>query len=150
MTEKLQIDLVDMEMAKKICYTKSESKLSRWCTAFLATTEEEFEKALGEDLMEEEAKELLTEEVTKYSREEEVVEMYSEYSREELERQSVFEERLEKETKKAIAKGLEQGITQGIEQNRIEIAKNMIEDHMDIEDIMRYTKLSMEEIEKLR
>ena len=150
LTEKLQIDLVDMEMAKKICYTKSESKLSRWCTAFLATTEEEFEKALGEDLMEEEAKELLTEEVTKYSREEEVVEMYSEYSREELERQSVFEERLEKETKKAIAKGLEQGITQGIEQNRIEIAKNMIEDHMDIEDIMRYTKLSMEEIEKLR
>ena len=52
LTKKLQIDLVNMEKVKEICYTKEESKLARWCTVIMATTKEEFEKALGEDLME--------------------------------------------------------------------------------------------------
>ena len=166
LTEKIEIDLVDMEIAREICYTKDETKLARWCMVFMATKEEELNQALGEDLMENQACNLLKEEIDKYSKDEEVIVMYSEYTKEELERQSVFEEELEREKKKAIEQGMQQGIEQGIEQGiqqgiqqgmeqgerkkQIEIARQMIEDAMPLEHIVKYTKLSIEEIKALK
>lgn len=141
LTKKFQIDLVNMEKAREICYTKEETKLARWCTVIMATTKEEFEKALGEDLMEKEARDLLEEKVEQYSRDEEVIEMYSEYSRAELERESVLEEAIEKATK--------QGIEKGAQKNRIEIAKRMLDEKLDENTISRITGFSLQEIEKL-
>ena len=80
----------------------------------LATTREEFEEALGEDLMEKEAKDLLEEKVEQYSQDEEVIEMYSEYSRAELETESVLEEAKEQ----AMKQGREEGREEGIQKNR--------------------------------
>ena len=137
LTEKFQIDLVNMEKAKKICYTKEETKLARWCTVIMATTKEEFDKALGEDLMEKEARDLLEERVEQYSRDKEVIEMYEEYSRAELERESVLEEAVEK----AEAKGRGE--------KQLEIARKMLEEKIDKNTIARITGLSLDEIEKL-
>ena len=43
----------------------------------------------------------------------------------------------------------EKGISQGIEQNKIESAKKMLEDNLDVNTISKYTGLSVDEIEKM-
>ncbi len=149
LTKKLQIDLVNMEKGKELCYTKEETKLARWCRVILATTREEFEEALGEDLMEKEAKDLLEEKVEQYSQDEEVIEMYSEYSRAELETESVLEEAKEQAMKQGREEGIEQGREEGIREKQIEIARKMLEENMDKNTVSRITDLSIEEIEKL-
>lgn len=57
-------------------------------------------------------------------------------------------------TKKGLAQGIEQGIKQGKEQGIKEgtqnIAKEMIKNNMDINLIMELTKLTKEEIEKIK
>ena len=44
----------------------------------------------------------------------------------------------------------EEGIEIGKKENKIEIAKNMLEEGMDIKTISRLTKLAIEEIEKIK
>ncbi len=51
--------------------------------------------------------------------------------------------------KKGKKEGIEIGREQGIEQNKKEIAKSMLKEKMPIETIMKVTKLSREEIEKI-
>ena len=53
-------------------------------------------------------------------------------------------------TKKGLAQGIEQGIKQGIKENSQNIAKEMIKKNMDINLIMELTKLTKEEIEKIK
>ena len=47
-------------------------------------------------------------------------------------------------------KGLEEGLMEGAKQNAIETAKNMLKDGEKIEKIMKYTNLSIEEINNLK
>ena len=47
-------------------------------------------------------------------------------------------------------KGYEEGIEDGSLQKAIEIAKAMLKDNVPIEVITKFTKLNIEEIEKLR
>ena len=47
---------------------------------------------------------------------------------------------------RAIGRGIELGIEQGIEQGRFEIAKNMLDEGISIEMIIKYTELSREDI----
>ena len=47
-------------------------------------------------------------------------------------------------------KGYEEGIEEGSKQKAYEIAKNMLEENISIEAIVKFTKLSIEEIEQLR
>ena len=89
LSKKFQIDIIDMEIGRELCYTNSETKLARWCRVLTSKTEEEFLNSLGDDLMEEEAKEQLIEEVNKYSSDEEVAVLYSAYTKEELERNTL-------------------------------------------------------------
>lgn len=56
---------------------------------------------------------------------------------------------LEKGLEKGRKQGLEEGREQGIQQGMIEIARQMLEDKMDINIIIKYTGLSRKEIEKL-
>ena len=51
--------------------------------------------------------------------------------------------------KEGIAEGIAQGITQGSHQKAIETAKNMLKDNLDIQTILKYTGLSIEEIKSL-
>ena len=52
--------------------------------------------------------------------------------------------------KSARRKGIEEGIQQGIEKQKIETAKKMLAEKIDIELIMKITELTKEEIEKLK
>jgi len=113
LTEKFEIDIIDMEIGRRNCYTKDETKLDRWCLVFTAKTKEEFGKAL-EGLMEEEAKEKLVEEVDKYSSSNQVVALYSKYTREELEHNTLLIE------------AREEGIEQGVKETSIAIAKKLL------------------------
>ena len=45
--------------------------------------------------------------------------------------------------------GVEKGISQGSQQKAIETAKNMLKDNLDIQTIMKYTGLSIKEIQTL-
>ena len=47
-------------------------------------------------------------------------------------------------------KGYEEGIEEGSKQKAYEIAKNMLEENISIEAIVKFTKLSIEEIEQLK
>jgi len=73
----------------------------------------------------------------------------------------IITEMEEKAEKKGIEKGLNIGIEKGVnigieigkkteEKNKIDLIKEMLLDHEPIEKIKRYTKLSEEEIEKIR
>lgn len=71
-------------------------------------------------------------------------------------RQNAYYDRLSHEAtiiyeanEKGMKQGLQQGIQQGISQNRIEIAKRMLEDGLPVQKIAEYTNLSVEEIKKL-
>ena len=58
-----------------------------------------------------------------------------------VQRQEAYEDGVEK--------GISQGIQQGSQQTKIETAKNMLNDNLDIQTIIKYTGLSMEEIKSL-
>ena len=60
----------------------------------------------------------------------------------EVQREEAFE--------KGVSKGLQQGISQGEYQAKIETAKNMLKDNLDIETIVKYTGLSIDTIKSLK
>ena len=141
LSEKFEIDNLDMVIGRKICYNEYNNKLARWCTVLTAKTEEEFRKYLGDDLMGKETKSKLMDETMKYSSDEDVVALYFEKSREELEYNTLIEE--------AKQNGLKQGIEQGSVNKSIEIARNFKNIGTDIDTISKATGLTKEEIEKL-
>ena len=51
--------------------------------------------------------------------------------------------------KEGYSVGLSDGISQGSQQKAIETAKNMLKDNLDIQTILKYTGLSIEEIKSL-
>ena len=57
---------------------------------------------------------------------------------------------LEKGLQKGIEKGLQKGIEEGKNTEKIAITKKMLEKNMSIEEIMKITSLSQQEIEKLK
>ena len=87
--------------------------------------------------MEKEAKSKLVDETMKYTSDEDVVALYFEKSKEELERNTFIEE------------ARQSGMKQGMKQEKLEIAKNLLEQNVDISIIMSATGLTKEEIEKL-
>jgi predicted transposase/invertase (TIGR01784 family) len=97
---------------------------------------------IGEDLMEKEAKDKLVEEVNRCSHDRGFVELYSMYTQEELERNTILED------EKQMAR--DEGLKEGIEQNKLEIAKKMLDENESIEKIINYTSLSKEEIDALK
>ena len=59
------------------------------------------------------------------------------------------EEAFEKGVSKGIQQGIQQGVSQGEYQAKIETAKNMLKDNLDIETIVKYTGLSIDTINSL-
>ena len=51
---------------------------------------------------------------------------------------------------KGMEKGLTQGITKGREQEKLEIAKNLLKEGMNIEKVSEITSLSIEEIKSIK
>ncbi len=56
---------------------------------------------------------------------------------------------IEVQREEAFEKGVNKGLQQGSQQAKIETAKNMLKDNLDIQTILKYTGLSIEEIKSL-
>mgnify|MGYP002517189910 CR=1 FL=1 len=56
---------------------------------------------------------------------------------------------IEVQREEAFEKGVNKGFSQGSQQKAIETAKNMLKDNLDIQTILKYTGLSIEEIKSL-
>lgn len=52
--------------------------------------------------------------------------------------------------KDGIKQGITKGITKGITNEKINIAKKMLKDNLNIEDIITYTELSKEDIQNIK
>lgn len=153
LTEKLQIDMVDMELGASMCYTTNETRLARWCRAFTSKTEKGFKEAL-DGIMEKDARDKLVDEVNRYSADEEVIQIYTKLSKQEMEwntyREEAEEAGREKGFKQGIKQGIERGIEQGRYQDKLEVAKNMLNENMDISLIVKITGLSKEKVWQLQ
>ena len=141
MTEKFEIDIIELPKAKKILENKrtkiKNPKLLTW-VKFLINPE-----SLGVAEMDE------NEEVKKANEELEKLKQDEINSWYALRRQgSVVDEKLR--LSYATRKGLEQGIAQGTKNEKIEIAKNLLKEKVDIKIIISATGLSKEEIEELK
>ncbi len=74
------------------------------------------------------------------------------------EKEEAFEDGVERGIKKGyklgiehgIKHGIEQGIEQGVEKKAIEDAKAMLKKNYNVNDISEITKLSLDEVEKLK
>ena len=66
------------------------------------------------------------------------------------EKEEAFEDGVERGYKKGVEHGIKHGIEQGIEQKAIEDAKAMLKKNYNVNDISEITKLSLDEVEKLK
>ena len=124
------VKIVQIDKARALGYTNDETE--RWLKFIAARNyEERDEAAQGDGLLVE-----LNEWVDKYVRGDKA---------EELNQWDI-----EIATNKGHQDGVAEGTEIGREQRNIEIAKKMLEDNVPIDDISRYTELSIEEIEKLK
>ena len=136
LTKKLRIDMVDMELGRKICYTASETILSKWCKLFTTEDIEEI-KRLREELMNKESNEKLVEEIREFSHDDENIALYTDLPRSEMEKNTIIYE------------AEERGFHKGIEQNNLEIAKKMLQEKIDIILISKITGLTETELNQL-
>jgi predicted transposase/invertase (TIGR01784 family) len=72
-----------------------------------------------------------------------------EYSSVNIHDQDIYFKAKNEGLKEGISQGITQGIQQGSQQAKIETAKNMLKDNLDIQTILKYTGLSIEEIKSL-
>ena len=140
LTKKLRIDMVDMELGRKICYTASETILSKWCKLFTTEDIEEI-KRLGEELMNKESNEKLVEEIREFSDDDENIALYTDLPRSEMEKNTIIYE--------AEERGFSRGKEEGIEQNNLEIAKKMLQKDYSLEQVKEITGLAETELNQL-
>lgn len=166
----IKIDFIDLERAKMPCY--NEDNLAKWCRLFTATSEEEFQKKLGEINMDEKTSNKLYDEVTRLSEDEEYYGIYTELShhemllntaKEELEEAKHEVEKTKHEVEKAKheaekAKHEAEIMKQETEQakqkakftEKVDIAKKMLlVPNITTEQIADITGLTIEEVQKL-
>lgn len=160
LSEKLEIDIIDMEKGKKMWYTEPTNKLAGWCKLFMSRNAEELEES-RKGIMENKVGEKLESEVRKLSEDNEMVELYTKLSRDELERNTYIEEAkeigheegfksgLEEGIKEGRKEGRKEGIEQGVQQNKKEIAKEMLKLGIDKEQISQITKLTIEQLNEM-
>jgi predicted transposase/invertase (TIGR01784 family) len=153
LTKKLKIDVLNLQNYNKKWYTLKEKRLARWSKIFLASTKEELESMIGEDLMEKEVKDKLVDEVDRCSHDREFVELYSMYTKEELERNTILEdekkEAREEGHREGYNAGHEEGVKEGAINKQIEIAKNLLNMNLSVEQIKEATGLKTEKIKSL-
>ena len=138
LTDKLEIDIVELGKIKKLMEAgkiSKRSKLGMW-TRILLNPEE-----IGEEEMDEK----------EYR---ETIEKYHEIIRNEGLLDRAFREKMKKrerywQLKDARDEGKEEGIEEGRREQQIEMAKKMLEKNKPIEEIMEFTELTKEEIENI-
>ena len=124
--DKFCIKIVQIDKIRELGY--NENDLIKWLR-FIAAKDYEERKVIaeGDELLME-----FNEWINKYVNDEETKELLAKWS------DYIAEN-----------KGYEEGIEEGSKQKAYEIAKNMLEENISIESIVKFTKLSIEEIEQL-
>lgn len=141
----LKIIELNMEKYKEMWYHGSEKeKEENKFLIMLDLNEEELKKIKGDKVVSKYMKE-----INKLNNDSEFVE----YMSAEEDARKIYNSRMydarEKGFKQGYDEGIEQGIEKGIEKNKIEIAKNLLNNNVDINVISLSTGLSQEEIKKL-
>jgi len=73
------------------------------------------------------------------------------YEMDQIELREMAEEKGMREgMKKGLEKGMQEGLEKGLEEEKIETAKRMLKERMEIELIIKITQLPREEIEKIQ
>ena len=128
---------INMDYYKNVWYHGDVEKEKPFLMLLAADELDKMEKiSKGDKIMEE-----LSKKVKKLNQNQEILDVIIE-NEDELIRNTLYE--------KATQKGFKKGISQGIEQNKIEVAKKMLKEKLDIELISKITGLSNDDIEKLQ
>ncbi len=140
LTEKLQIYHINIEKCRKIWYNgnikkynKLDQQVIRLCTLMTLTDEEEFKTCLGEIDMDEFVKKDIEKVEQHLSVDDEILAYYG--SKEDLRKLELGK--------------IKNAEKRGQKEKAIEIAKNMLLEHIDLDTISRITKLTKEEINSL-
>ena len=127
---------INMDYFKEVWYHGDIKKENPFLMLLAADAEDKMDKiSEGDKIMEE-----LSKQVKKLNQDQDILDVITR-NEDELIRNTLYE--------KAIQKGINQGISQGIEQNKIEVAKKLLKNNVDINIIVDSTGLSKDEIEKL-
>ena len=141
-SKKLRIDLIDLEKIKNICYPISNKKYNLF-KIFTTNKKVELEKYLEGGIMRKESKEKLIKNVERYSSDEDIFTLYTELSKSELEKNTMIAEANDKGFKNGVLVGEKRGAAN----EKINVAKSMYAENIDINIISRVTNL---EINKLQ
>ena len=127
---------------------KLENLVEKWCYYFKyadETSGEDLERIIGSDLVIRRAYEALAQ----FNWTEPELLAYEQETKRVWDNQAVMEAALDAATEKATAQGMAKGMAKGMAEEKIAMAKEMLADNEPIDKIVKYTKLSREEIEKL-
>ena len=121
-----------------MCYTGSEKVdyLINWCK-LLTTKDRENVKDISSQIMSYKSTDMLINNMSALSEEDEMVKLYTKLSRREMEYNTY------------IAEATEEGYNKGIEEEKLNVAKKMLEEKLPLETISKITGLSNEEITEL-
>ena len=131
---------INMEKLKKIWYDKNELEIEKNKYLLMLDMEIKDIKKLPKDKV---VKEYM-EKIEKLNNDP----MFINWITKEKDEQMIKNTQLYNATQEGINIGINQGISQGMKQEKIEIAKNLLEQNVDISIIMSATGLTKEEIEK--
>ena len=144
----LQIDQIDVSKCIDPCYNflnEREEKIAKWIKLFISKTIDEL-AIIGKDIMEKEELETLKDKVEELSSNEEMVEVLKTYE----DNFNLYDDAKEYGYDTGYDTGKEDGIKEGIKQEKINLAKKMIDDNFPIDKIIEYTNLTKEEIINLK
>ena len=138
LTEKLEIHIIELEKLENIkTLNDTEKKLLNWCK-FIKNPVEVEDSIMSENEEIKKAKEEL-DKISQDAKERRLAELREKALMDEIAiRDSGFKE------------GIEQGLKEGSQQEKISIAKNLLNLRIDINSISQATGLSVEEIENLK
>ena len=160
LSKKCRIDVINLVKGKKMSYTGDErtDRLIEWCKVFTSITEEELKKSSKKVLSNKSASKLVSE-VKRLSGDDEIMIEFDRNSKRDLELKSEYDEmvlkmkeqeiKLKNEYDEKLKEQLKQNDIQ-IKNKQIEIAKNLLNNNVDVEIIISSTGLSKEEIENLK
>ena len=134
------LSIIMVDLIKGKAYNRD--RIDKWCTLILASTLKEFLESLKGIEMKKELKDKLKEQVEKFNEDEEEIAIYCELTRQELEHNTELEDAKED--------GFESGKEAGINQEKRQIALNLLKSDLSIEEISKATSLSVEELKKLQ
>lgn len=146
LTEKLKIDIINLQTEENKCYTEREKELYKWSRVLMASKKKELKDALKEIAMDLEDKKNLENEVDKLSQDEEIYALYSKYSRQERIDNTLILDAREQGLKEGLEQGLKEGLEKGLIQKESEFVKESFNNGVSIEMISKITKLPIEKI----